>query len=97
MRWPVCLVTCARGQGPAADCLERDWEDFVTVYDFPQEHWIHLRASHPIESIPCVRLRTDASKRLRVPVSLPRFSGRMAATRRQGRLGLHTSSRTRWG
>jgi hypothetical protein len=62
---------CARlrdlGQAPAAACLERDWEDFVTMYDFPEEHWVHLRTSNPIESIfSGVRLRTNASKRLRV-------------------------------
>ena len=45
----------ARGQEPAAACLERDWDDFVTYYDFPEEHWVHLR--------------TNASKRLRVPES----------------------------
>ena len=55
------------GQTPAATCLERDWEDFVTFYDFPEEHWVHLRTSNPIESIfSGVRLRTNASKRLRV-------------------------------
>jgi transposase-like protein len=55
------------GQTPAAACLERDWEDFVTFYDFPEEHWVHLRTSNPIESIfSGVRLRTNASKRLRV-------------------------------
>jgi putative transposase len=64
-------VLCARlrdlGQAPAAACLERDWEDFVTMYDFPEEHWVHLRTSNPIESIfSGVRLRTNASKRLKV-------------------------------
>jgi putative transposase len=55
------------GQLPAIACLERDWEDFVTLYDFPEEHWVHLRTSNPIESIfSGVRLRTNASKRLRV-------------------------------
>ncbi|MDQ6675092.1 MAG: IS256 family transposase [Chloroflexota bacterium] len=62
---------CARlrglGQTPAATCLERDWEDFVTLYDFPEEHWVHLRTSNPIEFIfSVVRLRTNASKRVRV-------------------------------
>jgi putative transposase len=62
---------CARlrelGQEPAAACLERDWEDFVTIYDFPEEHWVHLRTSNPIESIfSGVRLRTNAAKRLKV-------------------------------
>jgi transposase-like protein len=63
----LCARLRAQGQEPAAACLERDWEDFVTFYDFPQEHWLHLRTSNPIESIFAgVRLRTDASKRLRV-------------------------------
>ena len=63
----LCARLRAQGQAPAAACLERDWEDFVTFYDFPQEHWVHLRTSNPIESIFAgVRLRTNASKRLRV-------------------------------
>jgi putative transposase len=64
----LCAWLRTRGQEPAAACLERDWEDFVTYYDFPEEHWVHLRTSNPIESIfSGVRLRTAASKRLRVP------------------------------
>jgi putative transposase len=63
----LCARLRAQGQEPAAACLERDWEDFVTFYDFPQEHWVHVRTSNPIESIfSGVRLRTNASKRLRV-------------------------------
>jgi putative transposase len=57
----------AIGQGSAADCLERDWEELTAFYDFPQEHWLHLRTSNPIESIFAgVRLRTNAAKRMRV-------------------------------
>jgi putative transposase len=57
----------AQGQEQAAACLERDWQDFVTFYDFPQEHWVHVRTSNPIESIFAgVRLRTQATKRMRV-------------------------------
>lgn len=53
------------GQGPAAQTVLRDMEDFLTFYDFPQEHWVHLRTSNPIESIFAgVRLRTDVTKRL---------------------------------
>ncbi len=66
----LCAWLRARGQEPAAACLERDWQDFVTFYEFPEEHWVHLRTSNPIESIfSGVRLRTNASKRLRVPES----------------------------
>jgi transposase-like protein len=57
----------AQGQEQAAACLERDWDDFVTFYTFPQEHWVHVRTSNPIESIFAgVRLRTAATKRMRV-------------------------------
>lgn len=54
------------GQGAAAETVLRDWEDFVTFYHYPKEHWVHLRTSNPIESIfSGVRLRTDATRRVR--------------------------------
>ena len=54
------------GQQPAADTVMRDWDDFVTFYHFPIEHWIHLRTTNPLESIfGGVRLRTDAARRIR--------------------------------
>lgn len=34
----------------AVSSLERDWECMLTLYDFPAEHWIHLRTTNPIES-----------------------------------------------
>jgi len=38
-----------------------------TFYDFPAEHWPHLRTSNPIESVFAgVRLRTNVAKRARV-------------------------------
>lgn len=56
----------AAGQAAAAETVQRDWDDFVTFYRFPKEHWIHLRTSNPIESIfSGVRLRTEATKRMR--------------------------------
>ena len=63
----LCAWLRGLHQEPAAACVERDWEDFVTLYDFPEEHWVHLRTSNPIESIfSGVRLRTNAAKRLKV-------------------------------
>ena len=54
------------GQGPAADTVLRDWDDFVTFYRFPKEHWVHLRTTNPLESVFAgVRLRTDATRRMR--------------------------------
>jgi putative transposase len=55
-----------RGQRAAAETVLRDWDDFVTFYHYPKEHWIHLRTTNPIESIfSGVRLRTDAARRMR--------------------------------
>jgi transposase-like protein len=48
----------------AAETLLRDWERMVTFYDFPREHWKHLRTTNPVESpFAAVRLRTNAGKR----------------------------------
>ena len=51
------------GRGDAAETVLRDWEDFVSFYDFPTEHWAHLRTTNPLESVfSAVRLRTDATR-----------------------------------
>ena len=43
----------------ATNCLEKDREVLLTFYDFPAEHWKHLRTTNPIEStFATVRLRT---------------------------------------
>jgi len=50
----------------AARCLERDWEALTAFYDFPQEHWKHLRTTNIVESpFASLRLRTDAAKRFK--------------------------------
>ncbi len=48
----------------AVATLERDWERMVTFFDFPEQHWQHLRTTNPVESpFAAVRLRTNAGKR----------------------------------
>lgn len=43
----------------AAECLEKDQEALLSFYDFPAEHWRHIRTTNPIEStFSTVRLRT---------------------------------------
>lgn len=50
----------------ACATLSRDWERLVTFFDYPQEHWIHLRTTNIVESpFNAVRLRTDASRRFK--------------------------------
>lgn len=34
----------------AVECLTKDREALLAFYDFPAEHWIHLRTTNPIES-----------------------------------------------
>lgn len=47
----------------AVECLEKDYDDLLTFYDFPAEHWIHIRTTNPIEStFVTVRLRTHKTK-----------------------------------
>ena len=44
----------------AVQCLQKDREVLLTFYDFPAEHWKHIRTTNPIEStFSTVRLRTD--------------------------------------
>ena len=35
----------------AADCLSKYGDTLMAFYDFPAEHWKHLRTTNPIESI----------------------------------------------
>jgi len=47
----------------AADRLTRDKDELLAFYDFPAEHWTHIRTTNPIEStFATVRHRTKRSK-----------------------------------
>jgi transposase-like protein len=47
----------------ATECLAKDRDVLLTFYDFPAEHWIHLRTTNPIEStFATVRLRTAKTR-----------------------------------
>lgn len=47
----------------AADNLSKDREALLAFYDFPAEHWVHIRTTNPIEStFATVRLRTDKTR-----------------------------------
>jgi transposase-like protein len=48
---------------PAVACLTKDVDALLAFYDFPAEHWDHLRTANPIESIfATVRHRTVRTK-----------------------------------
>jgi transposase-like protein len=47
----------------ATECLARDRGALLTFYDFPAEHWMHIRTTNPIESVfSTVRLRHVKTK-----------------------------------
>jgi transposase-like protein len=47
----------------ACECLAKDREELLVFYDFPAEHWMHIRTTNPIEStFATIRLRTKKTK-----------------------------------
>jgi len=47
----------------ACECLTKDKGVLFTFYNFPAEHWVHIRTTNPIEStFATVRLRTEKTK-----------------------------------
>jgi len=63
----AAIATFAEKYAPkydkAVDCLLKDRDTLLTFFDFPAEHWTHLRTSNPIESVfATVRHRTVRMK-----------------------------------
>jgi putative transposase len=57
------LATYEAKYPKACECLAKDRDVLLTFYDFPAEHWIHVRTTNPIEStFATVRLRTKRTK-----------------------------------
>jgi putative transposase len=58
------FVATFRAKYPkATECLAKDRASLLAFYDFPAEHWIHIRTSNPIESaFATIRHRTDRTK-----------------------------------
>lgn len=58
------FIAAYEGKYPkAADCLTQDREMLLAFYDFPAEHWGHIRTTNPIEStFATVRARTDKTR-----------------------------------
>jgi putative transposase len=50
----------------AVERLAHDWDRLVTFYQFPREHWRHLRTTNVVESpFAAARWRTGAAKRFK--------------------------------
>jgi putative transposase len=57
------LTTYEVKYAKAAECVAKDRDTLLTFYDFPAEHWIHIRTTNPIEStFATVRLRTAKTR-----------------------------------
>ena len=57
------IETYSRKYEKAAECVAKDRDALLAFYDFPAEHWKHLRTTNPIESaFATVRHRTTRSK-----------------------------------
>ena len=49
--------------GKAVEKITGDLDELLAFYDFPAEHWVHLRTTNPIEStFATVRHRTKVTK-----------------------------------
>lgn len=47
----------------ATECINKDWSQLTTFFDFPAAHWISLRTTNPIESaFAGVKLRTRTTR-----------------------------------
>lgn len=54
----------------AVQSLEEAGEALFTYFRFPQQHWVHLKTTNPIESLfATVRIRTQAARRMRTRVA----------------------------
>ena len=57
------LATYGAKYPKACSCLKRDRDELLAFYDFPAEHWVHVRTTNPIEStFATVKLRTRKTK-----------------------------------
>jgi transposase-like protein len=57
------LMTYEAKYPKAAECLAKDRDILLTFYDFPAEHWLHIRTTNPIEStFATVKLRTAKTR-----------------------------------
>lgn len=58
------FMKCYQAKYPkACECLAKDKEDLFTFYNYPAEHWVHIRTTNVIESaFATVRHRTRQTK-----------------------------------
>lgn len=61
--YDLFIETFGKKYPKATECLEKVKDDLFRFYDYPAEHWAHIRTSNSIESIfATVRLRYKSTK-----------------------------------
>ncbi len=61
--WALFVNTYQTKYPKATECLMKDRDALLAFYDFPAEHWPHIRTSNPIESsFATIRHRTDQTQ-----------------------------------
>ncbi|MEO0082198.1 MAG: transposase [candidate division WOR-3 bacterium] len=48
--WIVYFADHYRLHPPAVKCLLENQDDLLSYFDFPKEHWRHLKTNDPVES-----------------------------------------------
>ena len=65
VQWIAYFADNYHGYPPSVKCLLENQADLLTYFDFPQEHWRHLKTTNPIESsFAPVKSRIRRAKRL---------------------------------
>jgi putative transposase len=61
--WKKFILAYSAKYPKATECLLKNEKELLAFYDFPGEHWIHLRTTNPIESnFATVKHRTRKSR-----------------------------------
>jgi len=75
------------------ECIIKDREQLLAFYDFPAQHWIHIRTTNPIEStFATVRLRTNMTRNCGSRETTP-CNGLQVTTKRSKALETHSGFR----
>lgn len=65
VRWMVYFSSTYRAYVPAVECLMKDQKGLLAFFDFPKEHWVHIRTSNVVESpFSAVKGRLRKAKRI---------------------------------
>ena len=61
--YDLYIKTCESKYPRAVECLTKNSNKLFTFYDFPADHWIHIRTTNAIEStFATIRLRTAKTR-----------------------------------